>query len=86
MAISEYLAAGQRNATIAELMNLGARCPPYSCAPGKAMVAALPEEEREELIGAIRFKQFTPTITTRKRFRDELVAAQCVGGGQCLVK
>ena len=52
---------------------LGARCPAYSCAPGKAIIAALPEDEREDLIKAIRFKRFTSTtITNRREFRNEL--------------
>lgn len=55
-------------------VELGARCPSYSCAPGKAMIARLPDEEREEFIGRLRFKQFTPTtITGRKEFREELL-------------
>lgn len=53
-------------------VDLGARCPCYSSAPGKAMVAFLPEPEREELIGRLRFKRFTEnTITTRDAFRAE---------------
>ncbi len=54
-------------------VDLGARCPCYSSAPGKAMVAFLPREEREELIVRLRFKRFTDTtITTREAFRAEL--------------
>jgi len=52
---------------------LGARCPAYSCAPGKVMIAFLPEDEREELISRMKFKQFTSTtITDRTAFRAEL--------------
>ena len=59
---------------------LGARCPAYSCAPGKAMVASLPEEDREELIGRLRFKRFTSTtITDRRAFRDELKNIAALG-------
>ncbi|MEK6236274.1 MAG: IclR family transcriptional regulator [Planctomycetales bacterium] len=57
--------------------DLGARCPCYSCAPGKAMVAVLPEEDRNDLIERIRFKKFTETtITTRRDFRNELATIQ----------
>lgn len=58
---------------------LGARCPAYSCAPGKAIIATLPEEERDELVSRIRFKQFTSTtITNRRSFREELARiAEC---------
>lgn len=54
-------------------VDLGARCPAYSCAPGKAMIAAMHEDDRENLIARLRFKRFTPTtITTRDAFRKEL--------------
>lgn len=53
--------------------DLGARCPAYSCAPGKAMIATLPEEERDRIVEALSFKRFTPTtITGPAAFRDEL--------------
>lgn len=59
---------------------LGARCPAYSCAPGKALIANLPEDEREELIARLRFKRFTSaTITDRGAFRDELREIADVG-------
>ena len=61
-------------------VNLGARCPCYSCAPGKAMVAFLPEDEREDLIGRLRFKRFTEnTIVTRDALRAELEAVASAG-------
>lgn len=53
--------------------DLGARCPCYSCAPGKAVVAFLPDDEREKLVQRLQFKRFTEnTITTKTRFRQEL--------------
>ena len=59
---------------------LGARCPAYSCAPGKAIIASLPDEEREELVSGIRFKRFTPTtITNRRSFREELATISACG-------
>lgn len=59
---------------------LGARCPAYSCAPGKAMIAGLPEDEREELTERITFKRFTPTtITGRRAFLKELQQIVDVG-------
>lgn len=52
---------------------LGARCPVFSCAPGKAIIASLPEDERDEIVSRLRFKKFTSTtIGTKKRFREEL--------------
>ncbi|MEW4528434.1 IclR family transcriptional regulator [Maioricimonas sp. JC845] len=59
---------------------LGARCPAYSCAPGKAILAGLPDEERDDLLRRIRFKRFTPTtITDRRLFREELAAIRDCG-------
>ncbi len=60
--------------------DLGARCPSYSCAPGKAMIAFLSEEEREGILGRIQFKRFTPnTITTKRALRDELLRIRDTG-------
>ncbi|MFK7777113.1 MAG: IclR family transcriptional regulator [Gimesia sp.] len=59
---------------------LGARCPAFSCAPGKAIIATLPEEDRAELISRIRFKRYTPTtITNRRSFREELAQISACG-------
>ena len=53
--------------------DLGARCPCYSCAPGKAIVAYRPDEELEAIVDRIQFKRFTETtITSRRAFRQEL--------------
>ena len=53
---------------------IGARAPCYSCAPGKAIAAFLPENEREDLVNRIHFKRFTPqTITSKRAFLNELV-------------
>lgn len=52
---------------------LGARCPAYSCAPGKAIIANLPADERRELVAQLRLKRFTPTtITTRRELNEHL--------------
>lgn len=52
---------------------IGARAPGYSCAPGKAIAAFLPENERNDLVNRIRFKRFTPqTITSKRAFLNEL--------------
>lgn len=59
---------------------LGARCPAYSCAPGKAILAHLPDDERDHLIRRIRFKRVTPTtITDRRLFREERAAIRNCG-------
>jgi IclR family acetate operon transcriptional repressor len=55
--------------------DLGARCPCYSCAPGKAILAFLPDDEREAIVSRLAFKRFTSTtITSKRAFRDELNA------------
>lgn len=53
--------------------DLGARCPCYSCAPGKAIIAFLPPAEQEATIERIAFRRFTDTtITSKRAFRQEL--------------
>ncbi len=53
--------------------DLGARCPCFSCAPGKALVAFLPDVEQDETVNRIQFKRFTEnTITSKREFRNEL--------------
>lgn len=59
---------------------IGARCPCFSCAPGKAIIAFLPEDVQSTLVDRIRFKQFTNnTISTRKEFRRELAQVRSQG-------
>ena len=59
--------------------DLGARCPAHSCAPGKAIIAEQPEDDRNELVGRLKLKRFTSTtITDRRAFRAELASiVQC---------
>lgn len=53
--------------------DLGARCPCYSCAPGKVLIAFLPSDQQDETMARIQFKRFTDTtITTKRAFRTEL--------------
>jgi DNA-binding IclR family transcriptional regulator len=53
--------------------DLGARCPCYSCAPGKAIIAFLPETDQQSIVNRLQFKRFTAnTITSRRAFRKEL--------------
>jgi IclR family acetate operon transcriptional repressor len=60
--------------------DLGARCPCFSCAPGKAIVAFLAPEERAATIERIRFKRFTPTtISSKRAFRQELESIRKLG-------
>lgn len=60
--------------------DLGARCPCYSTAPGKAIAAFFPDEEQVELVNAIHFKKFTKTtITSKKQFSKELATIRATG-------
>ena len=59
---------------------LGARCPAYSCAPGKAIIANLPEDERFDIVNKLSFKKFTSTtITKPKAFLKELETVAACG-------
>lgn len=62
------------------LGELGLRIPMYSCAPGKAMLAALPVAELEDFFANVTLKRFTPTtLSTRKTLASELVATRARG-------
>ena len=53
---------------------IGARCPCCLCAPGKAILAFLPEVEREATVSRLKLKRFTSvTITARQMLESELV-------------
>ena len=59
------------------LGELGLRIPMYSCAPGKAMLAALPVAELEDFFATITLKKFTPTtFSTRKGLLGELASTR----------
>jgi IclR family acetate operon transcriptional repressor len=52
---------------------VGLRIPLYSCAPGKAMLAALPGPELDEFFKNVTLKKFTPTtLATRKALQADL--------------
>jgi len=54
-------------------LHVGARLPAYCTAMGKAILAFLPEQRAEELIGRIDFAPRGPnTLTDPKAFREEL--------------
>ena len=48
------------------LGEVGFRVPMYSCAPGKAMLAALPAPELAAFFKAVKLKRFTPTTLSTK--------------------
>ncbi len=54
-------------------VNAGHRIPVYCSAPGKAILAFLPEKQRDAVIGKIRFVRHNEnTIVTPEAFRHEL--------------
>lgn len=55
------------------LVEVGARYPLHTAAPGKAMLAFLPESERSAIVNRIEYPRFTArTITSAKDFSAEL--------------
>lgn len=62
------------------LGEIGFRVPLYSCAPGKAMLAALPTAELSAYFKSVTLKQFTPTTrATRELLMSDLKDAQRTG-------
>jgi DNA-binding IclR family transcriptional regulator len=59
---------------------LGLRRPVYVSAVGKAIIALLPEAEREALIRRLQLNALTPnTIISQKKLREELARVQELG-------
>ena len=53
---------------------VGLQVPMYSCAPGKAVLAALPKEEVEAFFTTTHLKQYTPTtLATRAALETDLM-------------
>ncbi|HYG73728.1 MAG TPA: IclR family transcriptional regulator [Planctomycetota bacterium] len=62
------------------LGEVGFRVPLYSCAPGKAILAALPQSELDEFFRTVKLKQFTPTtLSTREKLTRELETIRACG-------
>ncbi len=58
-------------------LDIGSRLPLHTAAPAKALLAFLPEREREALIETIEFVGFnSATIRDAERFREELDAVR----------
>lgn len=54
--------------------SIGFRVPMYSCAPGKAILARLPDEELEQFFASVTLKSFTEhTLATRETLEADLV-------------
>jgi DNA-binding IclR family transcriptional regulator len=62
------------------IVDLGSRCPAYCCAPGKAMLAFLPEDELDAVLREMHFVKHTEhTITTRTQLLVELERIRACG-------
>lgn len=62
------------------LGEIGFRVPLYSCAPGKAILAALPPAELAAFLKQVTLKQFTPsTLATREKLTAALVESRRLG-------
>ncbi len=62
------------------IVDLGSRPPAYCCAPGKAMLAFLPEEQLDAVLPEIVFTKHTAnTITSRAKFLVELERIRACG-------
>ncbi len=59
---------------------VGMTVPLYSCAPGKAILACLPEEDFDRWLGGVELKQFTATTrATSTALRADLAATHARG-------
>ncbi len=59
---------------------VGMRVPCYSCAPGKSILANIPEEELDQYLGMVTLKSFTPrTLATRELLLGDLEKVRSKG-------
>ena len=64
------------------MLKVGQRFNLHPSAPGKAILAFLPESESDAIINDISFERFNDrTITNKKDFKDELVKVRSCGYG-----
>ena len=61
---------------------VGMRVPSYSCAPGKSILANVPEDELEQYLEGVTLKRFTPrTLATRELLVGDLDKIRACGYG-----
>lgn len=62
------------------IVDIGSRPPVHCCAPGKALLAHLPESERLPLVRGLKLTAYTEhSIITRRAFLEELAAVRHEG-------
>jgi len=75
--IIEQAASRQSVKVVGEI---GFRVPLYSCAPGKAILAALPAAELAAFLKEVKLRQFTPsTLATREKLTAALAESRRTG-------
>lgn len=68
------------NHAVKVIVQIGHRFPLHTAAPGKALLAFLPEEERDKVIDSLVYKRFTgATITSKREFLEELARVRKSG-------
>ncbi len=68
------------NQPVKVLVRVGHHFPLHTAAPGKSLMAALPEAELEALLRQLTLTKFNEnTITSRRALRDELAEARSLG-------
>lgn len=72
-----YLVKKETSHSMRICTTIGQRLPMYCTAGGKAIMAYLPEKQREEILQSFRFSAFTEnTLVTAEDLRRELVTAR----------
>ena len=75
-----YLVKKETSHSMRICTTIGQRLPMYCTAGGKAIMAYLPEERREEILRSFQFSAFTEnTLLTAEDLRRELVTARTEG-------
>lgn len=75
-----YLVKKETSHSMRICTTIGQRLPMYCTAGGKAIMAYLPEKQREEILQSFRFSAFTEnTLITAEDLRRELVTARAEG-------
>jgi DNA-binding IclR family transcriptional regulator len=75
-----YLDVVETNLTVRVVSRVGSRLPAYCTAAGKVHMAYMTDEELDELISDMKFKQITPTtIASAEALREALVKVRELG-------
>jgi len=68
------------NHAVKVIVQIGHRFPLHTAAPGKALLAFLPEDEKNQVTDSLKYKKFTDTtITSKREFLEELARVKNSG-------